>query len=166
MKYTNLLLLLFILFLVGCTKEQQKKPAVEVTEKSPVFVSKYDFDDFKVDEIINESGADLDLSSHNAGNSFRTRIRKAFAEDSTNFAGHYSLVYWGCGTACQSGVIIDRLNRKIFDLPAANSGYDFKPDSRMLFVNAPNEDGTYPELYAAPQVYVLDEASKSFQKLQ
>jgi hypothetical protein len=34
-----------------------------------------------------------------------------------NFAGHYIVVQWGCGTSCVMMVIVDALTGKIYDIP-------------------------------------------------
>lgn len=43
---------------------------------------------------------------------FRTRI-KEIAKDPVNFAGHYAVGSWGCGTGCSTWVIIDARNGKV-----------------------------------------------------
>jgi hypothetical protein len=72
------------------------------------------FDDFKVKNIDNKSKAKFDLSSNKSARNFRTRLREAYATDTSNFAGHYTFVYWGCGSPCQSSLLIDRQTGKIY----------------------------------------------------
>jgi hypothetical protein len=87
---------------------------------------------------------------------FRTNLRAA-AKGGVNFAGHYILTGWGCGTNCAQMAVIDaRTGRAYFprelegvgigycDLPAGDvatdapaendmlSGAFFKPNSRLL----------------------------------
>lgn len=44
---------------------------------------------------------------------FRTELREAAAEGA-NFAGHYRLASWGCGTACFQWAIIDIKSGRVF----------------------------------------------------
>lgn len=120
------------------------------------------FEDFKVDKI-DKSKADLNLSPKEEAYRFRTRIREAYKSDTVNFAGHYTFAWWGCGSPCQSGVIIDRRTGQIYDVPSAALGYDFRPNSRMLIANAPDSLGYYDDcFYCKPVIYVLDEGTKEF----
>jgi len=120
------------------------------------------FEDFQVAKI-DSAKADLNLSSNKNANRFRTRIRDAYKADTVNFAGHYTFAWWGCGSPCQSGVIIDRRTGQIYDAPSAALGYDFRPDSRMLIVNTPDSLGFYDDcFYCKPVIYILDEKTKKF----
>lgn len=120
------------------------------------------FEDFKVD-TIDRVKANLNLSSNKEANRFRTRITNAYKADTVNFAGHYTFVSWGCGSPCQSGVIIDRKTGNVYDAPSAALGYDFRPNSRMLIVNKPDSLGFYDDcFYCKPLIYILDERTKEF----
>jgi hypothetical protein len=59
------------------------------------------------------SNATPDLRSHRDSREYRTRLR-AWAEEKPNFAGHYILANWGCGTDCTRIAIIDARSGKIF----------------------------------------------------
>ena len=121
------------------------------------------FEDFKTSEVDHTKYATLDLKSHNAGTNFRTRLINGFNSDMANFAGHYTLVYWGCGSSCQSSLLIDRKTGKIYDAPGASLGYDFRIDSKMLIVNPPDSSGFYDDcFYCQPIIYIFDEESKKF----
>lgn len=62
------------------------------------------------------------------GKSFKTRLREALA-DKPNFAGHYVLTIWGCGTSCISGGIVDKITGKAYPLPELLMGvYPLKPE--------------------------------------
>lgn len=52
---------------------------------------------------------------------FRTNLREA-AKKPPNFAGHYSFTYWGCGTRCVGGAIVDLQTGSVFPLPLAGKG--------------------------------------------
>jgi hypothetical protein len=47
---------------------------------------------------------------------FRTRLRAA-ARQPPNFAGHYVVTTWGCGTGCRSGAVIDLKTGRVYPLP-------------------------------------------------
>jgi hypothetical protein len=82
---------------------------------------------------------------------FRTRLREG-SRTGPNFAGHYTVVIWGCGTGCaQMGVVDARTGRVYFppleymDIPdmenEAERSQWFRPDSRLLRVTQNHYDG-------------------------
>jgi hypothetical protein len=94
------------------------------------------------------------LSSQNA-KEFRTILRAA-AKTGPNFAGHYTIAVWGCGSSCTDSAIIDSTSGKVFfdsrlrdisgayiddsNLPTYNS-LRFRLDSSLLVVlGAPGEN--------------------------
>jgi hypothetical protein len=71
---------------------------------------------------------------------YRTRIREG-AKHPANFAGHYTVVDWGCGTSCGVYVIVDNLTGRVYEPPEISKGVDlgvaepaFRPDSTLLAV--------------------------------
>ena len=87
--------------------------------------------------------------------SFRTMIRHG-SDSHVEFAGHYTVPRWGCGTECNAFVVVDSINGTVFagfgvnGLPPswlekhggnAVQRMEFHPNSRLLKVNAcPNEE--------------------------
>jgi hypothetical protein len=81
---------------------------------------------------------------------FRSRLTAA-AKQKPNFAGHYVLTYWGCGTECRGGAVIDVKTGKVtfFDFSLCcweHYGEDefepinFRVDSKLvIFTGARNE---------------------------
>jgi hypothetical protein len=76
----------------------------------------------------------------------RTRLSEALA-NGVNFAGHYIVAGWGCGTGCISGAIIDARNGNVYwPLPLYALGVwyegdsyvdrpvDYRKNSRMLVI--------------------------------
>ncbi|MBX3165520.1 MAG: hypothetical protein KF900_13675 [Bacteroidetes bacterium] len=125
------------------------------------------FDDFKVNKIDNKRHAPLDLKSSNGASNFRTRLREGYNSDSANFAGHYTFVWWGCGSPCQSSLIIDRQTGKIYGGLVAANGYDYRVNSRMMIVNPPDTNGFYTNVsYLKPLIYVFNEQTKTFDERQ
>ena len=49
---------------------------------------------------------EIDFKKNPAARSFRTRLSEG-VRGGVNFAGHYTVVGWGCGTGCISGAIVD-----------------------------------------------------------
>ncbi len=87
---------------------------------------------------------------------YRTILRKG-AATGPNFAGHFSLVHWGCGSSCTDFAIIDSANGQVHFLPHWRAistvhvdvsadrpvtALAFRKDSRLVeLLGAPNEDG-------------------------
>jgi hypothetical protein len=55
----------------------------------------------------------IDFKNSPGAGTFRTRLREALA-GGVNFAGHYVVAGWGCGTGCISGAIIDTRNGRVY----------------------------------------------------
>ena len=53
---------------------------------------------------------------------FRTVIREGAAKG-PNFAGHYTIVEWGCGSACVSIAVVDAKTGQIRESPFSILGY-------------------------------------------
>ena len=105
------------------------------------------FEDYTVARVWHGRPVPLQLRTP-AERTFRTRLTNA-AKEPANFAGHYRLVVWGCGSECISGAIIDLETGNVFPPPLAkgnspamqfsicqsayeNSGVDFRVNSRLL----------------------------------
>jgi hypothetical protein len=91
------------------------------------------FDDYLI-PVFNGKLTAPNFESNLASKNFITRI-KAACEGGINFAGHYTLVEWGCGTACQTGVLVDRKTGEIHDRPTSSLGTDFKSNSTLFIEN-------------------------------
>jgi hypothetical protein len=97
---------------------------------------------------------------------FRTNLRNA-AKQLPNFAGHYSFVFWGCGTNCMGGAVVDHQTGKVFQAPLSTndkggdhwviSGLFFfdkppvqvRPNSRLFIIQREfyGKNGYDPEIY-------------------
>ena len=112
------------------------------------------FEEYSVVEKYGGSVATPDVKSHPRSREFRTMIRNG-AKDGPNFAGHYTIVFWGCGAGCISLALADAITGKVFhpkDLQVIDTtnvdfdGFDdelvkFKLDSKLLVVfGAINEE--------------------------
>jgi hypothetical protein len=72
------------------------------------------------------------LKSHKDARLFRTNLRNA-AKNGINFAGHYALTYWGCGSSCGVGAIVDLHDGTVFFPKQLNGVWAQEwPDSKMI----------------------------------
>ena len=74
------------------------------------------------------------IISHPRARLFRTMIQNQ-AKDQPNFAGHYHVATWGCGTDCQGLALIDaRTGRVYFNPRALNvAGVPYQDEERLQF---------------------------------
>ncbi|WP_340074086.1 hypothetical protein [Leptobacterium sp. I13] len=94
---------------------------------------KKSFDDYKVPVYEGEL-ADPDFGTNPWASMFSSRIEEA-CKGGINFAGHYTLAMWGCGTSCQQAMIVDRKTGKIYDAVTTSFGIDYRKDSKLLISN-------------------------------
>lgn len=87
-----------------------------------------------------------------------TRISIA-ALEGPNFAGHYRVVDWGCGSSCGVYVIVDEQSGKVFAPPEISKGVDlgvagpeFRVDSSLMVIAS----------CAEPKVYGLKNCKRRF----
>jgi hypothetical protein len=109
-----------------------------------------EFNDFEV-KVSNALPKAVRIGNNPDARMFRTRLRQANKEG-VNFAGHFIIASWGCGTGCSQGAIIDSLTGKVhfpeelfkgFGISAGHpkapspafGNFEFKPDSRLLILN-------------------------------
>lgn len=108
------------------------------------------FEQFPATEPFRGRVAAPDFRSSAEGRVFRTAIR-AGARLGPDFAGHYTVVGWGCGTGCEAVAVVDANSGRIFFSPIlgsidnTNVAYDgpegpnerlikYRKDSRLLVV--------------------------------
>ena len=68
---------------------------------------------------------------------YRTRIRKGAGGEKgevprPNFAGHYFVLRWGCGSNCQMMAIVDAKTGTIYNPPLRGGGTDLYVNMDML----------------------------------
>jgi membrane dipeptidase len=97
------------------------------------------FEDYPVEQS-NVVVQRIDFDSHPDARNFRTRLEYTINEPA-NFAGHYHVTYWGCGTMCQMVAIINALDGTVhFPLDFATSyGACHKTDSSLFVTNPADE---------------------------
>ncbi|WP_139922432.1 hypothetical protein [Hymenobacter sp. DG01] len=101
------------------------------------------FQDFSVAKVYKGPHALPRISSGSAAWQFRTRIREA-AKHPPNFAGHYVLAAWGCGSECLRYAVIDVVSGQVYFNNETNMSWwgatlpdhfvplDFRSSSRLL----------------------------------
>ncbi len=90
---------------------------------------------------------------------FKTRIRQDVLKAESNktalnFAGHYIVIIWGCGSDCAMMATVDALTGTIIEPPLARKGslqvplniwspmeINFNPDSRLLILRDACREG-------------------------
>lgn len=101
--------------------------------------------------------AAVNLASHKDARMFRTRLREG-AATGPNFAGHMTVVMWGCGTSCQMVALVDARNGRVYFGPNASLGAKYRVESRLLVLNPPEEVkkdyGDPPPDWGRPEYYV------------
>ena len=115
---------------------------------SPSVYRKYnpshDFENYKV-TVYQGKLADPDFTTNPDAKMFTTRITEG-CKDGINFAGHYTLIYWGCGTECQYGVVVNRKTGRIYDGYQTSMGAKYQKDSKLIIKNyyLIADDGFFP----------------------
>ena len=94
------------------------------------------FEAYQVDDSLQGPGT-APITSSKLGKMYRTRLRDG-AKKGPNFAGHFTLVAWGCGSSCQEWAIVDARTGHVFDwLLRSTAGAEFYPNSRLVILDSP-----------------------------
>jgi len=117
--------------------------ALAAAENEPDF--EYKFEEFFVKEVFKGTPAKPKIKSR-GDRLFRTQLLKS-ASTGPNFASHYTVASWGCGSdGCTSFSIIDAKTGEILDGVGTTVSRSckqdwqekiliFKPDSRLFIIN-------------------------------
>lgn len=139
-----LLVLLLIPLISGCdgapapAEESGDPPArisapAEPEAREPIAPT---FADYPAAEPGIATPAPVDLGSHPRAREFRTMLTRGAAEG-PNFAGHYTVVTWGCGTMCQEFMIVDARTGRVHDGRTTALGVAYERGSDLLVINPP-----------------------------
>ena len=71
------------------------------------------FEQYRATAVTIVKPALVNLASHAKARTYRTVLRDG-AKTGPNFAGHYTIVTWGCGTACNEVGVVDARNGNVF----------------------------------------------------
>ncbi len=111
------------------------------------------FEDHSVTVSEPSQRVEVDLKSDPYAEMYKKYITKAARKNRPNFAGHYILTKWECGTNCRMFGIVDSTTGKVFIPPFSLSDWksgplDFKADSKLLIVNGViNQTGPVTTFY-------------------
>ena len=103
------------------------------------------FEDFAVTNLFKGTTAVVDLSSHPEARHYRTELRRQAAEGA-DFAGHYKIAIWGCGSSCAQFAIVDSQSGRVYfprelsyytwaDYDGTNFGLQYRLDSKLLVLH-------------------------------
>lgn len=82
-------------------------------------------------------------------------------EKQPNFAGHYIIVSWSCGSPCQMNAIFDVKTGKAVSVINTSVGLTYKPDSYLILKNPPHDeayDKTYREVIGDPKFCIFKDS--------
>jgi hypothetical protein len=119
-----------------------------------------EFKDYPATKTYNGTPALVDLKSHPQARMYRTELRSQ-TKKGANFAGHYRLAIWGCGSSCAQFAIVDCENGKVHFskvLPYVswagwheeNGGLEFRVDSRLLKLRGSRKEERETQLIIIP----------------
>ena len=108
-----------------------------------------DFRDFVVTNEFRGKPAPVDLSSSRALE-FKTELKRQ-ATEGPDFAGHFKIAIWGCGSSCAAFAIVDSQTGQVYFPPelsyvtwtgyeGTNFGLQYRIDSRLLILNGSPEE--------------------------
>lgn len=126
-----------------------------------------DFKYFAADTAVNDAEKDErrppDFSSRGSVENYRLLIEEKYPVLPINFASHYVVITWGCGSGCLDGVMVDSRDGSIHDLPSTEgfsdigSFADFMPDSILLKTGTVMGDRVLTESF-----WLWNESGKDF----
>jgi hypothetical protein len=109
------------------------------------------YSDYAVTNIFRGKPVEVDLASHSKARRYRTMLSFQAAQGA-NFAGHYRVATWGCGTECNEFAIVDCKTGKVYFIdempyvtwnryPGKDPGLHFRLESRLLVLEGSPVDG-------------------------
>ena len=98
--------------------------------------------------------AEVNFESNPMAESHRTVITEKYNELGVNFATHYIVITWGCGSGCVTGAMVDTRDGSVYSMPkdeewGGNGTYiESSKDSEILITVAvgPSHNGKIEEL--------------------
>jgi hypothetical protein len=97
-----------------------------------------EFEQYKVPTVLKTKVRKVDLKSHLRAREYRRQLEQAIGK-APNFAGHYVLLTWGCGSPCHEIALVDTRNGKVDFAPFYGRVNElFQPNSRLLILNSPS----------------------------
>lgn len=108
------------------------------------------FDDYPTHTIpFTGNHSPIDFDSHPDAYTYRDALNYGI-QFGPNFAQHYTIVTWGCGTTCEAFAIVDAYTGAVYFPQFVSSvGLDYRLDSNLLIVDPPE---TIQSTYVPPGV--------------
>jgi hypothetical protein len=121
---------LFLTLVIPCASYPQRDKKPPQTPTTPP-----SFEQYAV-SVYRGVAAKPNFQSNPGSVRFKTRIRDGIKEG-VNFAGHYAIIAFGCGTDCAYGFVVDVKSGTILDLPLGGEknyslSLDYHPDSKLM----------------------------------
>ena len=111
------------------------------------------FSNYAVDSVYHGPLAPVDLARSHKARRFRTVLKRG-AQKGPNFAGHLTVVTWGCGTSCIEVALVDARTGQVTASPiGAGYGVQHHLDSRLLVIDRVQCSDTS---WAAPYAIFLE----------
>jgi hypothetical protein len=126
---------------------------------------KLSFNRYKV-SVYEGRRAKVIIKGNPLAENYRTTIREGYKATGLNFAGHYCLVYWGCGSDCQHAAIVDLKTGIVYDGPTAANLFDYERWSRLVVVNRLEFVGDKTCAFCKPEFWVWNERLKKFNRIK
>jgi hypothetical protein len=140
-------------------QDSSDNQAGDMANYEPAQCQDLNFEDYAVADIYKDKVSPVDFASDYDARKFREQILLN-SKKGPNFAGHFTVAKWNCGTACQQYAVIDSKNGKIIEFESqAKYDIDYKIDNRILTVNPYNNlslEKTFPA-DAMTRYFVLNE---------
>jgi hypothetical protein len=57
------------------------------------------------------------------------------SQEGPNFAGHFTVITWGCGSPCHTTVVVDAKSGRVFDGLTSQYDEEYRLDSRLLVID-------------------------------
>ena len=136
-KKTFILVLALALVALGAYFLIKNRPVSPASQETYSYPPK--FKDYPATGSFSGSPAAPNFASMPEAREFRTQIAEQ-SKTGPNFAGYYTMISWGCGTACQSHAIVDAETGKITVFGnelVTTRDMQFRKDSRLLIFDPP-----------------------------
>ncbi len=115
-------------------------------------VDEYNFEDYSSSTVSATTLQSVDIESSPESNVFADRLRLLIGS-APNYAGHYVVAGFGCGTSCQIVTIVDIDTGKVSMPTTSSEGACYSKASRLLIVNPFIADSYGDSLPASAYTY-------------
>ncbi len=112
--------------------------------------------------------AAINFGSNPIAQRYRTIMTEKYDELEVNFASHYVIITWGCGSGCVTGAMVDTRDGSVYSMPedkewGGNGTYiDSKKESEILLTVAVAQSPT-GEVEETRKYWEWDEGLKMFE---